>query len=155
AGYYAISMYINKLNIFLKYLLYASVGTMVELICGLVLEYGLNMYAWSYKNSFMNFKGHICLFMFLVWGIFGVLFEYTTPYLRKFLNLTRNKVFNIILPFFTAFMIFNFTVTGIAIVRWADRHKGIEATNKITKHIDKKYNDKYMEKRFMEWHFFE
>lgn len=154
-GYYLISFLIKKYNFFIKYLIYACVGTFVELVCGLVLEYGLNMYAWSYKNSFLNFKGHICLFMFLVWGLFGVVFEKCTPFIQKYIRLTRNKIFNFILPFFTLFMIFNFTVTGVAIVRWAQRHEGKTNNSSIIKYIDKKYTDEYMSKRFMEWHFFE
>ena len=154
-GYYIISHYIKKLNIFYKFIIYAFVGTMVELICGLVLEYGLHMYAWRYTNSFLNFKGHICLSMFIVWGIFGIVFEKITPYIHKLVSITRNKFFNFILPFFTAFMIFNFTVTGVAIVRWAQRHDGNHSSNKLIQHIDRKYNDDYMSNRFMEWHFFE
>lgn len=152
--YYTISHYIKNLNIFLRFLIYACLGTFVELICGLVLKYGLNMMAWSYSNCFMNFMGLICLRMFLIWGVLGFLFEKTNKFTEKFVLFTRKKIFNIIVPIFTVFMIFNFVITGVAIIRWAGRHNNnILANNKFEKYIDNKYNDKYMEKRFIEWYF--
>lgn len=151
--YYVFCNLFKDKNIFLKFFIYAFLGTFVELICGLLLDYGLGMRAWSYANSFMNYKGYICLFMFVVWGMFGIFFELCIPYINKCLKVTYNKIFKIILPIFTIFMIYNLTFTGICIYRWSSRHKGINAHNKIERYIDKKYDDKYMSKRFMEWYF--
>ncbi len=152
--YYLVSHYIKKFNIFLRFLIYACLGTLIELLCGLLLKYGLNMMAWSYGNCFLNFMGLICLRMFFIWGILGFIFEKTNKYTEKFLKLTRNKIFNIIVPIFTIFMIFNLTITAFAIVRWADRHNNYsKPSNKFERYLDKKYNDKYMENRFIEWYF--
>ena len=151
--YYISCNLCHKLNIFLKFLIYAVVGTFVELMCGLLLDYGLGMYAWSYANSFMNYHGYICLFMFIVWGLFGLLFEYFLPLVNKLLGKLHHKIFSYIVPFFTTFMILNLVFTGICIYRWSLRHKNIQSHNSFERYIDKKYNDDYMAKRFMEWHF--
>lgn len=152
--YYLVSHYIKKINIFLRFLIYACLGTLIELLCGLLLKYGLNMMAWSYSNCYLNFMGLICLRMFFIWGILGFVFEKTNKYTEKFLKLTRNKIFNVIVPIFTIFMIFNLTITAFAIVRWSDRHNDYsKPSNKFERYLDKKYNDKYMENRFVEWYF--
>ena len=151
--YYIFCNLFNKKNLLLKFFVYAFLGTFVELVCGILLDYGLGMYAWSYSNSFMNFHGYICLFMFIVWGLFGVLFEHFTPLIQRGLKITYNKVFDFILPFFTAFMILNLLFTCLCICRWSERHKGFKPSNKIEKYVDNKYDDAYMSKRFMEWHF--
>ena len=152
--YYTLTHYIKKYNVFLRFFLYAFLGTFIELICGLLLKYGLNMMAWSYENCFLNFMGLICFRMFIIWGILGFVFEKTNKYTDKFVRLTRKKVFNFIVPFFTIFMIFNLSITTVAIIRWSHRHNyGSKPSNAFTKYIDKKYNDKYMQKRFIEWYF--
>lgn len=152
--YYTLSHYVKRFNVFIRFLIYAFLGTFIELICGLLLKYGLNMMAWSYENCFLNFMGLICLRMFIIWGVLGFVFELTNKYTEKFIKLTRKKFFNIIVPFFTAFMIVNLLVTSVALVRWSQRHhsKNIKP-GPIMKYIDKKYDDKYMEKRFIEWFF--
>lgn len=151
--YYIFNHYFKEKNYIIKFFAYAFLGTFVELVCGIVLDKGLDMYAWSYHHSFLNYHGYICLFMFIVWGIFGIVFEKFTPQLEKLLAKTRTKLWNLVLPYFLIFMIFNFTLTGICIVRWAQRHKGHEARNSFERYIDKKYDDKYMSKRFLDWHF--
>jgi len=117
-------------------------------------KYGLNMMAWSYSNCFLNYMGLICFRMFIIWGILGFVFEATNKYTDKFVRFTRKKAFNIILPVFTLFMVINLSITTVAIVRWANRHNNnSKLSNKFERYIDKKYNDNYMEKRFMEWFF--
>lgn len=152
--YYSLSHLIKKYNVILRFIIYAFLGTFIELICGLLLKCGLNMMAWSYSNCFLNFMGLICFRMFIIWGILGFVFEITNKYTDKFVRFTRKKVFNIIVPIFTLFMIINLSITTVAIVRWANRHNyNSKPSNKFERYIDKKYNDNYMEKRFMEWFF--
>ena len=151
--YYVFCNIFKKKNIFFQFVVYAFLGTFVELVAGIILDYVLGMRAWSYANSFLNYRGYICLFMFIIWGIFGILFEQFIPLIRKGLTITKNKMFKLILPIFTVFMIFNLTFTSICIYRWSERHKNIKPSNKLEKYIDKKYDDEYMSKRFMEWYF--
>ena len=151
--YYIFCNIFKNENIFLKFFTYASLGTFVELVCGLLLDYGLGMRAWSYENSFLNFHGYICFFMFVIWGLFGLGFEKIIPLLKKGLKITEHKVFKIILPFFTIFMVINLSFTSLCIIRWSQRHNNKSPHNFVDTYIDKKYDDKYMSKRFMEWYF--
>ncbi len=151
--YYIFCNYFKKKNIFLQFIIYAFLGTFVELVCGILLDFGLGMRAWSYENSFLNYRGYICLFMFIVWGLFGIVFEQFIPLIKKCLKITYNKFFKIILPIFTIFMIFNLLFTSICIYRWSERHRELKPSNRLEKYIDRKYDDKYMSNRFMEWYF--
>ena len=153
--YYIFNYIFKKQNFFLRFIVYACLGTFVELVAGLILEFGLGMYAWSYSNSFLNYRGHICLAMFIVWGLFGLFFEKCDPYIDKMLKFTKNKFFKIITPILSVLLVLNLVFTGICIYRWSERHVGKTPSNKLEKYIDKKYDDKYMSKRFMEWHFFD
>ena len=58
--YYVFNHFFHEKNIIIKFCAYAFLGTFIELICGLLLKYGLNMMAWSYENCFLNFMGLIC-----------------------------------------------------------------------------------------------
>lgn len=153
--YYIFNYIFKKQNFFLRFFIYACLGTFVELVAGLILEFGLGMYAWSYRNSFLNFRGHICLFMFIVWGLFGLFFEKCDPYVDKLLKFTRKKVCKIITPILSIILAIDFAFTGVCIYRWSERHYYELPSNALEKYIDKKYDDEYMSKRFMEWHFFD
>ena len=113
------------------------------------------MYAWNYNGQFLNFHGHICLKMTLVWGIAGLLFERAMPMLLiipKALSRISCKPLVIIL---SVFIVMDFTLTSVCVIRWSKRHSGIEAVNRFEAFIDSKYDDSFMEKRFCEWHFYE
>ena len=82
---------LQKKNIWCR-VLYMTLGaTVLELICGLLLRYGLGMKAWSYENSFMNYKGIICLGFSLAWGVAAFGFCKLYPYISKFLNRLKAK----------------------------------------------------------------
>ena len=63
AGYYAACHACGSMNIFIRFLIYASLGSGVELVCGLLLKYCLNLKAWTYSHYPLNFMGLICVKM--------------------------------------------------------------------------------------------
>ena len=128
-------------------------ATFLELICGLVLQHVLGMRAWNYKNKFMNFKGHICLGFSLGWGVAALAFCLLYPAINKLLRRAKGKTLGRVCSALTAFMVINVGLAGAAIVRWSNRHYGIEATNKIEKTLDNLTPDEWMEKKFMDWKF--
>lgn len=153
SGCYAANYYLRGKNILIKFLVYALVGDGVELVCGLVLRYTLNMKAWDYTGYPMNFMGLICIKMTIIWGIAGLAFGFLTPLVDCGLAWLTGKFWDTACLVLTVFMIVNFTLTGICLARWASRHKGHAPANSFTKWIDDTYDDEYMDKRFCEWHF--
>lgn len=152
--FYILSEFLKNKNKLLQYAAFALIADIVELICGLVLMYGLHMRAWDYRMHRFNIKGLISLKITLIWGIYGMLFCYIAkPLLDKLLDKMENKVFRTLCALMSVFMFVNFSLTFAAIVRWSSRHKNLSPRNKIEIRLDKIYPDDKMQRRFCEWHF--
>ena len=52
----------------------------------------------------------------------------------------------------TIFLTIDLAFTGICLVRWAGRKYDIPAANRIEQFIDERYDDDFMQNRFIEWH---
>lgn len=128
-------------------------ATMLELLCGLLLRYGLGMRAWNYDNSFLNYKGLICIGFSLTWGLAAFAFCILHPRLSLCLNKFNGKRLRFAAIILSMFMIINLSLTGAAIFRWSARHYGVEAKTKIGRSIDNKMSNEWMQSRFVEWEF--
>lgn len=153
AGCYIASVLLDKKSIVLKFVTFSVVGSTVELICGLVLEYGLGMRAWDYSNSFMNLKGHISIGMTFVWGVFGLAFSLTIQFLDKILSILDRKLFKILCIFMSVFLAIDLAVSSVCFIRWSERHNGVLPSNQFEQVIDDTYDDAFMKNRFCEWEF--
>lgn len=142
----------NK-NIFVKFLFFALSASFLELIAGLLLEFGLNMRAWNYTRQFLNFRGHISLQMIISWGILGTLFSFLVPLINKYFSIFNKKVLRYITYILSIFMVLDLVFTFICINRWKERRIEESPSNNLEAWIDHKYNDEYMQHRFIEWRF--
>lgn len=156
AGLYIGSVKLEKKSTWVKFAAFAVIATIVEYLCGWLLKYVLNMQAWDYSKAFMNVEGIVCLKMTVAWGVLGVLFsKYALPHIEKVFSLTDTLWRKALCVALSVFMAVNLSLTAVCIVRWAERHIGIEPTTQFEMFIDGKYNDDLMSKRFCEWRFFE
>ena len=153
AVFYAANCAMRGRNIFDRFAMFAVVGTAVELACGLALKYILNMKAWDYTDYPMDFMGLICVKMVVIWGIVGLLFGLLMKPIERVFRRMDGVMWSIACVVLTVFMAANLTLTGICLLRWADRHRGKEPSNSFTEWVDKKYDDEYMSERFCEWRF--
>lgn len=153
AGFYIGSVLMEKKSVFLRFLVFALIGSGVEYICGWILEHGLNMEAWNYRAQFLNINGYISLKMTIIWDAIGTLFGMSVPKLDMFFEKMQGKAWNFACGVLSVFMAVNLMFTAVCIVRWSQRHQGIAASGKIIEHIDERYNDEMMAKRFCEWKF--
>lgn len=151
--FYIASKYFKKYNVVLQFFLYLIVGSLLEYACGALLLNRLGMRAWNYRKQFLNINGHISLRMAIIWGILGVLFSYALPYIDKFLNKLNKRFLNIFSIVFGVFVAADLVFSSVCMVRWRDRHNGIDASNKLEIYIDNKYDNEFMENRYMEWWF--
>lgn len=153
-GFYIISELLKGKNKFLQYAAFAVIADIVELLCGLILMYGLQMRAWDYRMHRFNIKGLISLKITLIWGIYGMLFCYIAkPLIDRVLEKMENNLWRVLCVVLSVFMLVNFIITFSAIGRWSLRHKSVQPRNRIESRIDKNYPDDKMQKRFCEWHF--
>ena len=153
AGCYIGAALLKKKNLSVRFLTFSLIGAGVEFICGWVLEYGLNMKAWDYSDSFLNIKGYVNLTMTLIWGILGIGFGYLVPALECMFDKMKERSWHTACICLTVFMVINFAVTVVCFVRWSARHENIPAANRIEQLIDEAFCDEWMQKRFCEWRF--
>lgn len=136
-----------------KVVIMTTIATLLELFCGLFLKYKLGMKAWSYTNRVLNYQGIICLEFSLAWGIVALVFCKQLPNINKFLDKFDKRKYEIIYIVITCLLVVDLFLTGASIIRWSERHYGIEATNKFKQVIDLELSDKWMQNRFIEWRF--
>lgn len=152
-GFYLMAAATRGRGIILELIGHALVGDGLELVGGLLLEFGLGMRAWDYSDYYLNFRGHICLRMTIVWALIGLAFSRFCPLISKGLSQFEHGIFRILIIVLSVFMLVNLVFTAICIVRWSRRHYGVKAESAFEEFLDERYNDEYMSKRFIEWHF--
>ena len=152
-GFYLVAAAFQDKGYILEFIGHALVGDGLELIGGLLLEYGLGMRAWDYTDYFLNYRGHICLRMTLIWGLIGFAFGRFCPLISHGLSHYEHGIYKVLIICLSAFMLVNLIFTTICIIRWSNRHHGIPAGSAFEEFLDEKYDDDYMSKRFIEWRF--
>jgi len=152
-GYLTASLLSDK-KMPVQFFAFAAIGTVVEYVSSVLLEYGLHMRAWDYSSHFGNIAGRVSLQMALIWGVLGVIFSYLlVPLLQKLFGLLHGRLWKTATVCVTVFMIINITLTAACLVRWKNRHEGIPPQNCVAAVIDETYPDHKMETRFCEWSF--
>ncbi len=154
-GFYTAGMLLQDRHTAFRFLIYAFIGTFVELICGWLLEHWLHMYAWDYSGNMLNYHGYICFSMTAVWGCSGLLFDKLIPRLHTFFGMFQGKAASIIAVVVAVIMLSDLVFTLSCINRWARRHRGLNARSKMEVIMDERYDDDYMQQRFCEWNFFD
>lgn len=150
---YAGAVKLNDKNIFVRVALLTITATILELLSGLLLRYGLGMRAWNYDNKFLNYKGLICLSFSFMWGVVAFIICKVYPYINICLSKLRGRKWNIACVVFTVVLVVDLLLTGVSMVRWSERHYGIRPIFKIVKQFDILAPDEWMQARFMEWKF--
>lgn len=153
-GGYLASALLSDKKILTRFAAFAAIGTVVEYVSSMLLEYGLHMRAWDYSSHFGNIAGRVSLQMALIWGVLGVIFSYfLVPLLQKLFGLLQGRLWKTVTVCMTVFMSINITLTAICLVRWKNRHEGVSPRNYMETFIDESYPDHKMEERFCEWSF--
>ena len=135
-----------------KFLLFGCLGSGLEVIAGAILEFGLGMYAWDYSGQFMNFRGYVSLGMTAAWGAIGLLFSFAVPYVDGAYAFMQTHAWHIAYVILSVFLTIDLAFTALCLVRWAERRYDIPPLTKFEQFIDEKYDDVFMQNRFIEWH---
>lgn len=151
--FYVGAAVLKRRSIAVRVIILMLAATLLELICGLLLKNGLGMRAWNYENSFMNYKGVICLGFTLVWGLAALIFCCLYSHIDTILNVFKGRAAHIACIALSVFMVFNLAATGASIVRWSARHYGFASESRIGREIDNEMPDEWMQARFVEWEF--
>lgn len=129
--------------------LYGSIiGGVFEYICSIILEYFFKTRMWTYANMGLDINGRVYIPYLPIWGLISLLWlKVLYPYFSKLYAKIPKKIVLCITIILSIFMIFNSTISTVAVWRMRDRAKGVPASNRFDKFLDKHYTDKYIMKR--------
>lgn len=151
--FYVMLSLLQKKSKFVQILAVAAASTALELICGIALADGLGMKAWDYSESFLNYRGMICLTFTLGWAAAAFVFSLLYDRIEHALAIFRGRKWEIACVALSVFMAVNLFATAGSIVRWSERHYGIAPPTKIGMVYDRMTPDEWMQKRFLDWSF--
>ncbi len=100
-------------------------ATVLELISGLLLRYGLGMRAWNYEHKFLDYKGLICLSFSAMWGVAAFVICKIYPYMNRMLDKMHGKFWHAACAVLTVVMVIDMSLTAVSIARWSGRHYGM------------------------------
>lgn len=150
-GFGAVAMYLlahllEKRKVYLQFMVLSFAGAMVEYFTSLFQELIFGSTSWDYSRHFLNIGGRVSLKMAALWGVLGVIFVYFLyPCLKKLLQKLHSKITTVLSILLSVFMLANFAVSGLAVLRWSDRQANTAPSNKVEELLDQYYGDKVME----------
>lgn len=71
-----------KMNIFKQMLLGSIIVTVLEFLCGYVINIKLGLNVWDYSNMPFNFMGQVCLLFSFVWFLLSYIVVKLDDYFR-------------------------------------------------------------------------
>ena len=147
---YIMSKQLGKEKTIVLFVIFAVLGSALEFFASLFQELVFGSISWNYKKQFLNIGGRISLKMTVIWGLLGVMFtKLFYPLFNHMFSRMQGPVWNFICILTTVFMVFNLTVTSIAVLRWGERvTQGEPPSNSIEAFFDKNYDDGTMKSIF-------
>ena len=84
----------NKIfKIFLSFIIYTIILTLVELICGYLCHLIFEIDMWNYTSKKYNIGKYICLEYMPIWGLYGLTITYILkPFLDKIIKQISREV---------------------------------------------------------------
>jgi uncharacterized membrane protein len=125
------------------------IGSFVEFFYSLLQENIFGTLSWDYSSAPLNIQGRITLIYSIGWGSLGLIScKLIFPNIEKFIyNFPKTPAF-VTTWILIIFMIFNISVSIIALYRQKQRYFDIPPSNILSRIIDKYYPDKKMDKIF-------
>lgn len=124
-----------------------AIGSVVEYACSWVMEVFFGSKSWDYSQMPFNLNGRICLLYSVFWGILGIIWiKDIYPRMAKWILKLPNRAGKIITWALMIFLIINCLVSGVAMLRWSERHQGIPAENAVQRILDQRFPDERMER---------
>lgn len=136
----------NKLQIFLITML---LGGLTEYLCSFMQEKLFGTISWDYSYLPFNIQGRTSLLHCVYWGIGGILYvTYIEPLIAKMREKINKNSIRIITIIIAIFMIFDITISWMAVERQIERKSNVEPENKMDLFFDEHYPDEYIDRIF-------
>lgn len=123
----------------------ALLGGVYEYICSIFTELAFGIVFWDYSHIPFNLNGRINLLFCFFWGAVSVIWlKLLYPSLSNLIEKIPAHYGKSTTWIFAAFMLVNIVISGMALMRYDQRSRGIEAGNVLQLTIDTRFNDTRM-----------
>lgn len=149
--FFGMAAKLDRMNIVLKSVIMMLAATILELLAGFLILYGLGMRAWNYFDTPYHFMGLIAPRYALGWGViaFAVCLIYR-PVGTAAAKL-KSKVWKGIAVGLFVIMGTDAVLASMCMARWSQRHYGGHSGRPTA--IDRLASDEWMKEWFIEWKF--
>ena len=138
--------YRNRSDRFL-FLTGTLLGGAYEYLCSVLSEMVFGTVFWDYSEIPFNLGGRINLLYCFFWGFAAVVwFKAFLPKTEKLIEMLPVKAGKVIVWLLVVFMSCNIAVSCMALVRYDERSKGVEAVSEWQKWSDTHYDDVRLQK---------
>ncbi len=121
------------------------VGGTYEYLCSVFTEIVFGTVFWSYKHIPFNLGGRINLLFCFFWGIVAVVWlKYVYPFLSNRIEKIPKKIGKALTWVLLVFMIFDAAVSSLALGRYSQRQRGVEASTQLEQVLDEHFPDERM-----------
>lgn len=121
------------------------IGCAFEYLCSWVQEMIFGTVSWEYSGMRFNLNGRINLLYAFFWGLLSLLWVKTIyPKMSDMIERVPNKIGKPLTWILLVFMIANSAVSGLAVYRQTQRHKGIPVGNIVAEFLDDHYPDEFL-----------
>ena len=142
---YLLSHPLREKGLAVQFIAFSIAGSAVEYGTSYLQELIFGSTSWDYSHHLFNIDGRISLQMAAIWGILGILFiKLLYPMLCRVMAKAQGKQPAIISFALSVFMLADFAVSGLAVLRWAERQNSAPPANGVEVWLDETYNDEKM-----------
>ena len=149
---YALSSLIGRKSLWMQFLIYGALGSVIEYFGSLFQECFFGFSSWDYSHHFLNIGGRISIWMTFLWGALGIFFtKFLFPLFKKVLHRMKGNAWNIASLVTAVFMSVNLIFTAMTVLRWSERQEDLPASNVWEEYADENYDDERMQDIFPNW----
>ena len=131
-----------------------AAGSIVEYVCSWGQEFFFGSRSWDYSNLPFNLNGRICLLYSVFWGILGVLWiKSIYPRTAQIILKLPNRFGKILTWVLVLFMVFDCTMSLLAVGRWSQQIQGEPPTSAVDTFFDQHFPDERMERIYANMEF--
>lgn len=124
-------------------------GGITEYICSYIQEVIFGSISWDYSHLPFNLNGRTSLLHCTYWGFAGIMYiSWIEPLLAGLENIMKDMSLKIITVLLAIFMLFDITISWMAIARQKNRFLGKEPRNVVETFLDKYYPDEFIDTIF-------
>ena len=123
------------------------IGSIFEYCCSYLQQRWFGTISWDYTHLPFNFNGRVNLIYSCFWGLLTLgWIKYIYPLVVYQIKKIPKKIGKILMRFLLLFIIFNTTISALALGRQSERRQELLPTNKIDILLDTYYPDERLSK---------